>query len=376
MAARWKSYRWSSADEQGVWWKWLGAFLCLTAHFSHQCEAIEPKNYADGRPAATLRLNARDAGVLIRHGQGPGDCDVYGAREAIVFEHNGEYFLHYDGAGPNGWLACLAVSKNLTDWELLGPVLDFGAEGTNDAASASSPWVFREGSRWHMFYLGTPNASPPPDRCPAFPYLTLKAASTSPRGPWTKQYDVVPFSTKPNTYYAATASPGHVVKYADSYLMFFSGSTPYPNVQRTLGLARTDNLDSSWKVGPEPIVPANEQIENSSLYFEESTGVWFLFTNHIGINEQGQEYTDAIWVYWTENIEEWNPDKKAVVLDGVNCEWSSQCIGMPSVLKFGDRLAVFYDAPGGDSLHHMHRDIGLAWLELPLMRPDELHKDK
>jgi hypothetical protein len=35
----------------------------------------------------------------------------------------------------------------------------------------------------------------------------------------------------------------------------------------------------------------------------------------------------------------------------------------------GNKLAVFYDAPGGDSVSHMHRSIGLAWLDLPLKRP-------
>jgi hypothetical protein len=32
-------------------------------------------------------------------------------------------------------------------------------------------------------------------------------------------------------------------------------------------------------------------------------------------------------------------------------------------------LAVLYDAPGGESISHMKRDIGLAWLDLPLAPP-------
>jgi hypothetical protein len=39
---------------------------------------------------------------------------------------------------------------------------------------------------------------------------------------------------------------------------------------------------------------------------------------------------------------------------------------MPSVIKVGNRLAMFHDAPGGDSTSHMRRDLGLAWLDLPL----------
>ena len=116
-----------------------------------------------------------------------------------------------------------------------------------------------------------------------------------------------------------------------------------------------------------PIVPAAEQVENTSLYFEPANRTWFLFTNHIGL--EGGEYTDAIWVYWSQDLNRWNAADKAVVLDGRNCRWSRKCIGMPSVVKVGNRLAIFYDAPGGDSKSHMRRDLGLAWLNLPLTPP-------
>ena len=70
----------------------------------------ESKTYSDGRPAAKYRLEAQDQGVVLRHGDGPNQCDVYGAREAIVFKADETYYLHYDGAGPVGWVACLATS--------------------------------------------------------------------------------------------------------------------------------------------------------------------------------------------------------------------------------------------------------------------------
>lgn len=195
-----------------------------------------------------------------------------------------------------------------------------------------------------------------------FPYLTLKAKSRSLAGPWVKQQEVIPFHTKPGTYYADTASPGDIVKQGDKYLMFFSAS-----MKRTLAIARTKDLNGAWTIDPKPIVPSEEQVENSSLYYEKKNKTWFLFTNHIGL--EGGEYTDAVWVYWTKDLNHWNPENKAIVLDGKNCTWSRKCIGMPSVIPVGNRLAVFYDAPGGDSTSHMGRDIGLAWLNLPLMPP-------
>jgi hypothetical protein len=41
------------------------------------------------------------------------------------------------------------------------------------------------------------------------------------------------------------------------------------------------------------------------------------------------------------------------------------------VLSCFDRTGYDYDAPGGDSANHMKRDIGLAWLELPLSPPKQ-----
>jgi predicted GH43/DUF377 family glycosyl hydrolase len=152
--------------------------------------------------------------------------------------------------------------------------------------------------------------------------------------------------------------------------MFFSAATQPPRVRRTLALARTGDLNGPWTVSATPLVPAEEQIENSSLYFEPANQTWFLFTNHIGFD--GHEYTDAVWVYWSRDLRTWDAKNKAVVLDGRNCTWSQKCIGMPSVLKVGNRLAVLYDAPGGTNISHMHRDVGLAWLNLPLSPPAPL----
>src|ERR1035441_3224880 len=112
--------------------------LTLAAAATAACAAPQ---YPDGRPEATLRLDARDQGVVLKHGAGPGLCDTLGARDIWVFEAGGAYYMHYDGAGPKGWLACLATSKDLVHWEKQGPALDFGQPGSPDSASASAAGV-------------------------------------------------------------------------------------------------------------------------------------------------------------------------------------------------------------------------------------------
>lgn len=363
--------------------------LAMAGSGSRIVPAGEVRNYLDGRPSAVLRLEAKDHGVVLAHGDGPAQCDYLGARDVWVFEEKGTYYMHYDGAGVLGWLACLATSKDLVTWTKKGPALNLGQPGSMDSASASYGTTFWDGTQWHMFYLGTPNSSPAPDRVPWFPYTTMKATGATAAGPWLKQPAVTPFKPKHGTYYSDTASPGHIVRHGGEYLMFFAASTDKP-IKRTLSIARTKDLNGAWAVDPQPIVPSEEQVENSSLYFEPANQTWFLFTNHIGIatykdlgldvtklpaelgNQTGPgavEYTDAIWVYWTKDLNKWDPANKAVVLDGKNCQWSEVCIGLPSVVKFGNRLAIFYDAPGGRSMSHMKRNVGLAWLELPLNPP-------
>ncbi len=331
--------------------------------------------YPDGRPCARYRLAAQDQGVVFRHGQGPNRCDALGARDVWVWAAAGRYYMHYDGAGPRGWLACLATSPDLAHWTGQGPALALGKPGQPDAASASYGVTFQEGRRWHLFYLGTPHVTPPPERVPAFPYLTMKADGPSPTGPWTKRYDVTPFTPKPGTYYAATASPGQVIKQAGQYLMFFSASTDAP-ILRTLGIARTRDLEGPWAIDPAPILPPTEQVENTSLYYQAGTGTWFLFTDHVGL-KHGLEYTDALWVYWTQDLGRWDASRKAIVLDGATSSWSKEIIGLPSVVAAGRRLAVFYDGYAGPGLppgvrSHMERDVGLAWLDLPLVIPPAL----
>ena len=327
--------------------------------------------YSDNRPMATFRMDAEDAGIVLKYGDGPDSCDISGARDVWVFEADGKYYMHYDGAGTEGWLCCLAVSNDLKNWVKKGAVLDFGNESEDDSKSASYGVTYYDGKEWHMFYLGTPHTSPPPDLIPSFPYLTMKAKGKGPAGPWIKQKEVVPFRIKEGTYYSITASPGHLIKTAGEYIQFFSSTTRKegnPCVQRSLGIARTKDLNSPWSIDPEPIVPIEEQVENTSLYYENSINTWFLFTNHIGI-ENGHEFTDAVWVYWSRDLNKWNSQDKSIVLDGRNCKWSGKCIGLPSVVPVGNRLALFYDAPGGNSTSHMKRNVGLAWLELPLSIP-------
>ena len=351
----------------------IGCLLLWAGHLSAQENSRVASRYMDGRSQAVLRMEIEDEGLVMPCATGPDSCDTYGAREAVVVEYDGTYYLHYDGAGKTGWLSCLATSKDLRHWEKHGLQLTLGAEGQPDSRSASSPWLVQDGNKWHMFYVGTQFCTPVPDRIPSTPYVTLKAEADHPAGPWRKRYDIIPFSNEAGTYYSDTASPGDVVEQDGEFRMFFGAAafTAPGKLGRTVGIARTKDLNGSWRVDPQPIFPSDEQCENTSLYYEKSNGTWFLFTNHIGIDPAHGEYTDAVWVYWTKDLDNWNKENKAVVIDRDNAKEVKGAIGMPSVIRVGDRLAMLYDGDPGENFGHMGRGICLAWLKLLLVPPTE-----
>jgi len=68
-------------------------------------------------------MNAQDQGIVLKHGNCPGNCDEYGARDAWVFKSGSNFYLHYDGAGPKAWLTSLATSTDLIHWTKKGAVI-------------------------------------------------------------------------------------------------------------------------------------------------------------------------------------------------------------------------------------------------------------
>ncbi len=349
----------------------LAAAGCTSAPAGPTAPLASPTGTSARSDAPLPRLAAVDRGVVYRHGAGPDGCDSVAAREASVFTDGKRVLLHYDGAGPTGWLACLAESDDGLSFTSRGPVLQLGAPGRPDSASASSPWVIFDGSSWRMFYLGTATAGSAPGRLPHPPYETLLAEADHPTGPWTKRYDVVPFTRQPGTYYRSTASPGAVMKIGSEYWQFFSASVlegPDAGRGRTLGLATTTDLDRPWTVAPNPLLPLTSFIENSSIYYEPSGGGWWwLFTNHVA--RKPRPHTDAAYAYWSRDPGKWTADQCAVVIDTSSCSWSKGVIGMPTVLPVGGALHVYYDGVAGTSIGHLGRDLGLATLPLPLLPP-------
>lgn len=310
-------------------------------------------DFPNGMPAPVYQLSAHDGGVVMTHGDGPNDCDMRGARDVYVFIDKGTYYMTYDGAGPTGWLSCLATSRDGLHWHKRGTLLALGKPGEADSASASYGVPYFDGKTWRMFYLATDKATSGPDFVPIGPYYTMLATAPAPQGPWTKRPGFFPLPQGPAQ--KVNASPGPIFrKNSGGYRMFFEH-----------GVADTTDLDGTWTV-VSPGFP-NERCENQAIYYQPSDKTWFCFTDHIGAG-----YTDAIWVYWTHDPLHWDAHDSAVVLDGKNCTWSKTIVGLPSVVKVGSHLAIYYDGNSDPKdTWHMKRDVGVAYLKLPIRLPKD-----
>lgn len=317
-------------------------------HLSPEMVTTYQHPYSDGRPSPAFRLPASDDGIVLAHGSA---ADLKGARDAWVYEEDGTYYMTYDGATNTKWSVNLANSTDLSTWAKQGSIV---SETTSCGCYGT---IHKNGSDYVMYYLGSPSQQT--GGVPNLPYNIRKAHSSSLTGPWTKDGDQFSLTS----YYTNTATPGPIIEHNGEQLMFFSSSDS--NHKRTIGIARATSKDGPWTPDANPILPVTEQIENASIIKQGDT--YYMFVNHVGKNSAG-EYTDSIWTYWSDDLESWDANNKAVVIDG-QVSFSKVAIGLPAVIESAGRIAILYDGNEDMDQGHLNRDIGLAWVELPIVTP-------
>lgn len=383
---------------------------------------------------AKYKLYVEDQGVILspgKIGEKFFEYDGRGIREPNVYRVGEYYYMFYDGSAdhagncnyedPEQHLcrACLARSKDLINWEKLGPRLRCGIEdnpkakelGFMDAYGAVSPWLFfdEEENRWKMFYVGALGACPygPAVGIPSEYYSTCFAYAKTPglegiEGEWIQvnrergKEKAVCFYKRKNKYPMGSTSAGPVIinplwdsnkdETCKKYLMFFTSGA-------TLGVAKSNFLNATknwddpdeengWEVSDKPLIGVScrpevsfknkmdpfyfhTTPENANYYYNKKRGYHFLFTNQFSMDIT---HCACNVVYWTKDINKWSDEHSAIIVDGTCTKdgWATGAIGFPSVVEIDeDTLAVFYDAPKGYSYDHANRHIALAYWKIP-----------
>ena len=185
----------------------MRSFLFLSFVFG-----LMPRLLFGQHAVATYRMPIDDRGILISPSE-PGEryyeSDGRGMREPNIYKVGDTYYLFYDGAATHEghqpgdtdaenhlWRTHLAKSKDLKNWERLGPKLKCGVDddpqgaekGYKDFWSASSAWLYydRDTKYWYAYYLGADGAAPIGDDVgtPAVYYSSClaKAETKGPKG--------------------------------------------------------------------------------------------------------------------------------------------------------------------------------------------------
>ena len=326
-------------------------------------------------PPRSYLPGVHDVGFVLPFGGAPGaapcpgDCDILGARDVWVWHDPQDaawpFKMTYDGSGPLGWLACLAVTSDptLRNWTKLGALLHLGSPGSVDSNSASYLTTLQlEDGSWLGWYLGTNKTSPPPGRVPEGPYFTMLASSPRSSGPWTQ------YSSLGNVI--GSGSPGVVIPSPETpgeWWQFCTGCAG-----GSIGLVSTRNLTGQWEDKQALITDA--AVENTSLYYEASNNLWFLFTNQIDNDAGGMAFDAHIVVYWSSNLLDWPPTNKATVLNRTNAIEPlirAGRVGLPSVLRVpgnDQQLALVYDGGGtrDDVSYNENCSVAVSYVDLRL----------
>jgi hypothetical protein len=326
-------------------------------------------------PSLPYFPGVEDDSVIIPFGDAqpcPGDCDKYGARDVYAifdpFDFEAPFKVYYDGSGPDAWLSCLATSKDVTlkEWTKKGTLLELGPKGSPDSGSASYLTVNYDinTTLWVGYYLATNQTSPPPGYVPVGPYYSMRATAPRASGPWTQDesFGLIMPTGSPGVVIPSPAGDG-------TFWQYCTGCVP----GYSLGIATAPDLWSHWT----PWVGLTQDpVENTALWFEPANGLLFLFTNHVGPDETGMAFDDAIWVYWSSNMTYFPPQNKAVVLNRTNVitpSFAAGRVGLPSLVEVlgSQQLAMIYDGGGyrDDVSYNENCSIALAWIDRPLVPP-------
>jgi hypothetical protein len=95
---------------------------------------------------------------IIKPGSG-GDYNKTACMSPVVIPRGDEYWLYYTGGDAQDRRRislAIAHRERPTEFQHIGPILDYGAEDDFDAMWQVCPRVFQVGAKWYMIYTGLP----------------------------------------------------------------------------------------------------------------------------------------------------------------------------------------------------------------------------
>ncbi len=152
----------------------------------------------------------------------------------VYIDTDGSYQMWYAGINTGNHASIFtAISNDGITWTKLGQEIAYGSAA--EPSGASAPYVYYDGTQWHMWYVGVFWGSPNECKISHAHKATLNDS-------WIKD-GVVLDNDGPYDY--PSASIPHVISTANGYEMYYTGYVPYTGPSRILHATSNDGL--TWE---------------------------------------------------------------------------------------------------------------------------------
>jgi len=197
------------------------------------------------------------------------------------------------------------------------PILTVGAAGEWDDFYVSSPFVFREGDTYYMFYSGYSSAT-------GIIQIGL-ATATSPTGPWTKHPN--------NPILRSLHWVWGVVKVGDTYYLYYGGN-----------LATAPSPEGPWTeysgnpvLEPDPIGWDMRSYAESAITYDRT-----MF--HAWLSGTKGDFWGAIGYAFSVDGKKWykHPLNPVVTPTGVSGEWDEDRLSEVRAFIYNDLVLLYY----------------------------------
>jgi hypothetical protein len=183
-----------------------------------------------------------------------------------IFKGGNTYYLVYDVSmasahGEAQRIAYATAPSPLGPWTKGGVILDLGSAGQWDEGRVTEPHVYKDGDTYYLYYMG--DLLPPYAQGEQVGVATT-AASSFPRGPWTKLGVVLPTYQNLTAWDRGLTADPSLIKVGDLYYMLYTGSTGDSNWR--LGIAWAQHPLGPWQRPSTPtILPGPTAWDSVSL---------------------------------------------------------------------------------------------------------------
>jgi predicted GH43/DUF377 family glycosyl hydrolase len=310
----------------------------------------------DGATSTADTVNILVKDVAVAFVKNPSTPILLGHTEPDVIKVGDTFYMYYRNDATNGASISVMSSTDGLNWVERGTVLTKSSSGW-DSAEVIAPSVYFDGSTYYLYYEAD-NANTPGKRAIGV------ATSSSPTGPFAKYsgnpvlQPTAAWEGHSSSVYGIVGTPVITKGPNGIFYLFYHG---FKGGADRVGVAYSNNPLGPWNKEPNnPILDLgpsgswdDAKVAPSSVYFDGATKVMVFYE---GFN--GNQEPVINWRIGIADAEIDSADGRIKSLTrrgapainlGAEGSWDDTTVQLPSVIRVGDELRVYYSGNSGQA---------------------------